>query len=912
MILTHCADSPLALRPAGAPIPTMASIARIPLEIHPGDPWPALVRRALGWAGERGVNLRDTIILLPFAQLLAPARREWARAGGWMPRIETTQTLARSLGPGEPPGAGQISFDVALDRLTARSLLLRSQAWAAAWLRRDRRGFDHAVAALVTTAHELARAAAAVAPHERAGYWRKGRATLAAQTGPGATERALARVAFEWAAAMATPPTDALFDLRPAAWIVVQAGAADALSMSLLQAAPDSAASLLIDTDVSLDEPFAGIASEASVSLAVCDDFEAEAQRTAAQVLAHLAHRADAADAELPAAPPRSPVALIAQDRVLTRRVRALLARHGVALLDETGWKLSTTRAGATVASLLRAARQGAGSDDWLDWLKACAGQWPGVQSAPFAVQLLEAALRRHGWVTPRAVDAAALGELPAALWSSASAVVGELSASRSRSLAGWLQALRAALQGCGAWTSLTADDAGRQVLAALHLLALPDGPALAAADETLGFDDFSQWVDAVLEEGSFRPEAQAGAQVIITPLARTLLRPFAAAVLAGADEKRLGAGTAAQGLLGDVLAADLGLSTSTMRRDAQTLAFAQLLRIPSVTLLRRLDDDGEPLAASPLVERLELALARCGRQLDAAGDSGRRIDIPLAPVRRPLPTPAALLPDRLSASACEALRSCPYRFFALRLLRLREAEELDDELEKRDYGTWLHAVLHRFHATRDAPLPAPAEAERLHTIAREIGQERHLDEAAFLPFAATFARFVPRYVQWLHGRDRQGAQWLDGEVELVAKPSAWAGVEMHGVIDRVDSVPAAEGPLTQLIDYKTGSGDSLRELVKQPLEDTQLAFYAALMAQQSQVGSDIAALYLPLDDSGEIREVCHPEVEQTARRLVQEVGAELERVRRGAALPALGEGRVCDFCEARGLCRRDHWSAET
>ena len=24
------------------------------------------------------------------------------------------------------------------------------------------------------------------------------------------------------------------------------------------------------------------------------------------------------------------------------------------------------------------------------------------------------------------------------------------------------------------------------------------------------------------------------------------------------------------------------------------------------------------------------------------------------------------------------------------------------------------------------------------------------------------------------------------------------------------------------------------------------------------------------------------------------------------AALPALGEGRVCDYCEARGLCRKD------
>ena len=57
------------------------------------------------------------------------------------------------------------------------------------------------------------------------------------------------------------------------------------------------------------------------------------------------------------------PVALIAQDRVLVRRVRALLERAGVRIADETGWKLSTTRAGASVMSLLQAARPDASAD---------------------------------------------------------------------------------------------------------------------------------------------------------------------------------------------------------------------------------------------------------------------------------------------------------------------------------------------------------------------------------------------------------------------------------------------------------------------------------------------------------------------------------------------------------------------
>ncbi|MDQ6680278.1 MAG: PD-(D/E)XK nuclease family protein, partial [Pseudomonadota bacterium] len=163
----------------------------------------------------------------------------------------------------------------------------------------------------------------------------------------------------------------------------------------------------------------------------------------------------------------------------------------------------------------------------------------------------------------------------------------------------------------------------------------------------------------------------------------------------------------------------------------------------------------------------------------------------------------------------------------------------------------------------------------------------------------------------WLHGRDRSGAQWQDGEVELVARPAAWAGIEMRGIIDRVDSVPGdAFGPVTQLIDYKTGSAQVLRELLKSPLEDTQLAFYAALMAEQSAAGGAVGALYLPLDESGPIKALEHRDVEASARRLVAEVGGELARIRLGAALPALGEGRACTYCEARGLCRRDQWPA--
>ncbi len=251
-----------------------------------------------------------------------------------------------------------------------------------------------------------------------------------------------------------------------------------------------------------------------------------------------------------------------------------------------------------------------------------------------------------------------------------------------------------------------------------------------------------------------------------------------------------------------------------------------------------------------------------------------------------------------------------------MRLLSLREVDELDDKVDKRDYGTWLHAVLYKFHATRGEPDAAAAEEARLLGLAEHERQGHGLDEAAFLPFGATFRRFVPRYIQWLHERDAQGARWLAGELELSASPVQWGGVQMQGIIDRIDTAPGEGGAVAQLIDYKTGSTQSLRDRVSEPQEDTQLAFYAALVSRQPQAdektpAAPLSALYLPLDDAGGIKPVEHVGVESTAELLVDGIGRDLARLRVGARLPALGEGSVCETCEARGVCRRDDWSLQ-
>jgi ATP-dependent helicase/nuclease subunit B len=91
---------------------------------------------------------------------------------------------------------------------------------------------------------------------------------------------------------------------------------------------------------------------------------------------------------------------------------------------------------------------------------------------------------------------------------------------------------------------------------------------------------------------------------------------------------------------------------------------------------------------------------------------------------------------------------------------------------------------------------------------------------------------------------------------------------------------------------------------VKRPGEDTQLAFYAALLADDT-----LRAAYVNVGERGKTETVEQPAVVEARDLLVHGIMEDLARIESGAALAALGEGKVCDFCAARGLCRRDFWA---
>jgi ATP-dependent helicase/nuclease subunit B len=402
--------------------------------------------------------------------------------------------------------------------------------------------------------------------------------------------------------------------------------------------------------------------------------------------------------------------------------------------------------------------------------------------------------------------------------------------------------------------------------------------------------------VDAVLEAASHVPAHPAREQVTILPLSQMLARPFAALVLPGCDDVRLPAAPEPPGPWTATQRLALGLPSRAELGGAQRAAWAYALQAPACDILwRQGDDSGEPLLPSPLVQTLLLE-----GLVSEADDPRAPRELTAAPVPPPTPTGAALPLKRLSASAYSDLRACPYRFFALRQLGLQEADELETEVDKRDFGLWLHAVLRHFHeALLAAPNADPgARLALIDEAAHETTREHGLDDGDFLPFAAVWPAVREGYLAWLADYDATGSHFERAEAEGHTPLGAW---QLVGRLDRVDR--GADGQ-TLVIDYKTESRQRTADRIKDGAEDTQLAFYAALLPDDS-----LRAAYLNVGERDGTKLYEQQDVTALRDRLLAGIQSDLQRIADGHAMPALGEGSACDWCAARGLCRKDSWA---
>lgn len=824
-----------------------------------------------------GASPARCVVLLPYAQLRPQAQRLWQQVfdDGFAPRFETTRSWTAALGAAVD-GAFDLRQDRALDLLTAHSLLVQAGQSARA---------DVLAPHLVDAAQQLAPLAAGRAPPQRAAWAQSCRDMLRATQGTeaGQWEALVAQVALEWVHISAYA-SDVLYTELP--WQQVDL----VLQVCGLNADP-LAEGLQAHWGEGRWLPCHWMAAEQTMALPqsahwrahACLDAQDEARRTAACAVRHIQAG-------------RFPLALVSSDRAFTRQIQVQLEAAGVRVRDETGWKLSTTRAGAYLMALLRAAVWNASTDTVLAWLKL----------APFAsaqVDALEALLRRYGvrdWA--QVARLGALQKQPALVQLlGAIAQVREPLQQRG-TLTDALGRLRTALQRSGYGELLEGDGAdavpeGSAVRACLQLDAQAHEDWAETAQRTWSLAEFSAWVNQSLEAASWSPEYPQSEQVVLVPLSQLLARPFAAVLLCGCDEQRLPASAPPAGIWTRAQREALGLPSRETLDQVQRLAWATALHTPEVDILwRTSDDSGEALMPSTLVQALQVH----GNGVDAAQSAWVKAVAP-QPQQPPQPQAQALGVQRLSASAYDDLRTCPYRFFALRILGLQSDDELEQDVDKRDFGVWLHEVLSRFH--RELADSGEADlvrlAERLDAAAEAVSKAQGLAHAEFLPFMASWPAVRDHYLGWLQAHQAAGYAFERSEL---ARERTWQGVRLQGRLDRVDR--QTEGG-TLVLDYKTESSTRIRERIASPMEDTQMAFYGALLQEEGTAG--LEGSYLLLSEN-ECKAFAQPDMALAVQSLLDGIAHDVQRIGQGAALPALGEGDACTYCAARGLCRKDTW----
>jgi ATP-dependent helicase/nuclease subunit B len=351
-----------------------------------------------------------------------------------------------------------------------------------------------------------------------------------------------------------------------------------------------------------------------------------------------------------------------------------------------------------------------------------------------------------------------------------------------------------------------------------------------------------------------------------------------------------------------------LGLMTRDEQDAATRAAWHIALQTPYCDVLWRTSETtGEPVLPSSLVQSLQLTLTlahaknsifepRLSRQIEAN------------PTPRPQPNGSQLPVTRLSASGYSKLRTCPYQFFALQQLALKEDDELIEALDKREFGLWLHAVLSHFHenlkksseidSNIDSASVFIAYTAMLNIAKIEVTAIQSIPEDAFLPWEATWPKLRDGYVNWLIGH--QAAGWTFDQAEVWRELSVGNfGLKLVGQLDRIDK---SHDGTKMVLDYKTESDSKTKDRVKEPLEDTQLAFYAALVDDET-----LQAAYVNVSDK-QSKTYLQPNIDHSRSALIVGILDDMQAISAGKPLPALGEGAACDYCAARGLCRKDFW----
>lgn len=615
-------------------------------------------------------------------------------------------------------------------------------------------------------------------------------------------------------------------------------------------------------------------------------------------------------------------IALIAQDRLVARRIRALLARFGdgLSVHDETGWKLSTTRAAASVMSWIDIVRQANGptSIELMDFLKNPYINWStwGISAEQASdylsyleKRLIEAdvraswsgvllALQSENEETDAMSHVIKLLKKIAHKWQHSQQTCTE-----------WLEFLQRDLKELGMIDALSKDVAGQQLLQALL-------PMKLLKEHSLKQSEWLSLLSSILEDASYiESNPRAKASVTILPLSATRLRRFDAWVMVGCDDGQLPSISDSPMFLSGELKKILNCKTQVMEFEQQAMDLSQLMMShPRWRMVWQSNGSaGEPRQPSPWLQRLYINHANLLKQSIEIRPTAYS---PVVVTQPAPPLPADFIkPASISPSAYRALRECPYRYYVTRLLGLREQNTLDAEVDLSLVGQTLHAALRDFYhglKTQAIQSDNPYEKtkllkQRLYAISNKHFKPLLDVDGRWLAAWIEWETLIPDWINWHMTREEAGWSFHDGEKPVGFDLMTNVGsIRISGFVDRLDIHPEHG---VEVIDYKYSSKTSINKKKNNIEDDPQLVIYAKAVDGDDIVNRQpvCGASWVSIKEANTAIQV--EDLSEHMKDLPSQMISDIEALWSGSPVVASAPDSICQYCQARGICRKGMWS---
>ena len=638
-------------------------------------------------------------------------------------------------------------------------------------------------------------------------------------------------------------------------------------------------------------------------------------------------------------------IAIISEDRKLSRRLRALLERADIPLQDNAGWSLATTQASTIIERWLECIEENFSAYPLLDCLKSpyinITQQMPGEDADQEKytknIYRLEHDVIFHENVSSDIDEYKSalksrlkrLSQWPANSYDdlinilnhiqqTAKPLLANYSSEKNILLSDFIANLINSLDSLGVLQCYQTDEAGLILLKTLTDLQ----QSTNYSNPSLSWYDCRIWLGMALESQNFTPPTNK-TNVRLMTLEQASYQNFDCVIIAAAEAQHFPGSPKNSPFFNQSVRESLQLPTwKEQRKNRHELFTRTLLSAPEILLTACNEEKGEEKPASPWLEllinfhQLVFLESSDNEELHRLIQSNTEVSgcddcrLP-APSNQPSPSlPVSLIPDRISASAYQRIINCPYQYFSADGLKLKPLEELSDELKKSGYGQLIHLILQTFHSGDKNHGKA---FDQIITVDNRLEAESYLDNISVKVFLKDvennvlhrswlyrWQKHIPSYVNW---QIQHQLDWNTCLNEQYFEVKLNDSIEIYGRVDRID-IHNKNGTHA-IIDYKTGQ--TARQEDIENGENVQLSSYALLDDEASEVS------YLSVDSSNQKVETrsslsgedLQTNLNENSNRLIQL----FKQMNKGAPLNAWGDDTVCRYCNFSGLCRKAEWS---